>query len=54
MDMKSPNIKMFHKRMGIIWDHKRKKRGVRNREGWMNFAQFETLPFGQKHYIHKT
>jgi hypothetical protein len=26
--MKSPNIKMFHKLMGIIWDHKRKKRGV--------------------------
>jgi hypothetical protein len=24
--MKSPNIKMIHKIMGIIWEHKRKKR----------------------------
>jgi hypothetical protein len=53
--MKSLNIKMFNKLMGIIWEHKRERGGGgEEREGWMNFAQFETLPFGQKHYIHKT
>jgi hypothetical protein len=25
--MKSPNIKMFNKLLGIIWEHNRKKKG---------------------------
>jgi hypothetical protein len=32
--MKSPNIKMFHKLMGIIWEHKReKRRGEKEKDG---------------------